>query len=187
MYLYAVCLQKACSKSAEKSSSVKCFTCKQLHTCDDATGAGLWFPNLAMVQIIANMTSKAKFFCQTHQHDTNYYCFDDDAVVCIYCVYHGDHSGHVCKHMEEARKEADASLKKIKLSASNRVSEMERRLQFVRDESEFLRSQEASVRQVIEDSYEKLKGILLRQRELLFENLKNKTAELSAGIDVNLQ
>lgn len=136
-----------------------------------------------MVQIIANLASKSKFFCSIHQHDTNYYCFDDHSVVCIYCAYHGEHSTHNCKHMEEAKKEAAVALRKVKLSVSSHVSEMERRLQFVKDEREVLKSQEASIRQVIEDSYEQLKGVLLRQRELLFQELGDQTADFSSGID----
>jgi hypothetical protein len=136
-----------------------------------------------MVQIIANMAQKSKFFCPAHQHDMNYYCFDDQTMVCIYCAYHGEHSSHNCKHVDEAKKDADTRLKKVKVSVSNHVSEMERRLQFVKDESEMLNSQEISIRQVIDDSYEQLKSILLRQRELLFQELQDQTADIGSGID----
>lgn len=181
-----VCLQKALSKSGEKSS-LKCYACRQVHSCDNGTGTGLWFPNHSMVEIIAKMASKSKFFCPVHQHDMNYYCFDDHAMVCIYCAYHGEHSSHDCKHVEEAKKEADACLRKVKVSISNHVSEMERRLQFVKDEREMLKSQETSIRQVIEDSYEKLKSVLLRQRELLFQELQDQTADIGSGIDLSVK
>ena len=140
-----------------------------------------------MAQIIANVTSKSKFLCPTHQHDMNYYCFDDQAVVCIYCAYQGEHSSHTCKHVEEAKKEVDTTLKKVRLSTAHQVSEMERKLQYVKDEKELLNSQEAGVHQAIEESYKKLSGILLRQKEMLFQELKDQTAELAAGVDINLQ
>lgn len=183
---FIVCLQKACIKVGEKST-VKCSTCMQVHTCENKTGAGLWFPNHSMVQIIANIASKAKLFCPVHQHDMNYYCFDDHAIVCIYCAYHGEHASHTCKHLDEARKDVDTALRKVKLSVSSHVSEMERKIQFVKDEREMLKSQEASIRQLVEDSYEKLKGILLRQRELLFQELEEQTAELGSGVDTSVQ
>lgn len=116
----------------------------------------------------------------------DYYCFDDHTIVCIYCAYHGNHSSHNCKPMEEARKEAESSLRKVELSVSNHVSEMERKLQFVKDERKMLTSQEASIRQVIEDSYEQLKAVLFRQKELLFQELKDRTAELNSGIDTSV-
>ena len=88
--------------------------------------------------------------------------------------------------MEEAKKEAEAALKKVKMSVSNHVSEMERRLQFMKDEKEMLKSQEASISQTIEDSYKKLEATLKRQRELLFQELKSQTSELSSNIDSRL-
>ena len=139
-----------------------------------------------MVQIIGNMVSKSKFFCSIHQHDMNYYCFDDHTIVCIYCAYHGNHSSHNCKPIEEARKEAESSLRKVKLSVSSHISGMERKLQFVKDERKMLASQEASIHQVIEDSYEQLKAVLLKQMELLFQELEDRTAELNSGIDTSV-
>ena len=147
----------------------------------------MWFPNLSMVHIIESMLSKSKHYCHIHRHDKNYYCFDDKSLVCIYCAYHGKHSTHTCKHMDEAIKDADHSLRKEKLAMSSHVSEIERRLQFARDEREMLKSQESSIRQVIDDMYEKLKTTLLRQRELLFQELKDHTSELSSGITANFQ
>lgn len=147
----------------------------------------MWFPNHSVVQLLESMLGKSKYFCQIHRHDKNYYCFDDKTLVCIYCAYHGTHSSHSCKHVDEAVKDADHSLRKTKLGVSSHISEMERRLQFVRDEREMLKSQEASIRQMIEDSYEQLKATLLRQRELLFQELKDHTLELNSGIDSNFQ
>lgn len=139
-----------------------------------------------MIQIISNMLSKSKLFCKIHQQEKNYYCFDDHVLVCIYCAYQGEHSTHTCKHVEEAKKEAEAALKTVKMSVSNHVSEMERRLQFMKDEKEMLKSQEASISQTIEDSYKKLEAALKRQRELLFQELKSQTSELSSNIDSRL-
>lgn len=183
---YIACLHKTLNKSGEKSS-LKCSACRQVHSCENRTGAGLWFPNHSMVEIIVKMASKSKFFCPVHQHDMNYYCFNDDVMVCIYCAYHGDHSSHNCKHVEEAKKEADMCLKKAKVSVSSYVTEMERRLQFVKDEREMLKSQETSIRQVIEDSYEKLKSVLLRQRQLLFQELQDQTADIGSGIELSVK
>ena len=107
--------------------------------------------------------------------------------MCIYCAYHGEHSSHTCKHLDEARTQAEESLRKTKVSSASHISEVERRLQFVRDEKELLKSREASVRQMIEDSYEQLKATLLRQRELLCRELEERTSEISSNIDCNLQ
>lgn len=81
----------------------------------------------------------------------------------------------------------EASLRKVKLSMSSFVSELERKVQYVKDEKELLRSQEAGVRQMIDDSYEQLKAILLRQRDLVFQELEDQTSELGSGIDSSLQ
>lgn len=139
-----------------------------------------------MVQIIGNIAAKSEYFCSIHQHDMNYYCFDDHTTVCIYCAYHGSHSSHNCKPMELAKKEAESSLRKVKLSVSNHVAEMERKIQFVKDEREVLASQEASIHQVIEDSYQQLHAVLLRQKDLLFQELKDQTVELNSGIDTSV-
>lgn len=179
-------MQKAKGKTDDKIS-LKCSTCSQLHTSEDGNETLLWFPNHSMLQIIENMLMKSKIVCQIHHHDKNYYCFDDHTMVCIYCAYHGEHSSHVCKHMDEARKEVEASLRKVKLSMSSFVSELERKVQYVKDEKELLRSQEAGVRQMIDDSYEQLKAILLRQRDLVFQELEDQTSELGSGIDSSLQ
>lgn len=140
-----------------------------------------------MTQIISNMLSKSKYICQTHQHDKNYYCFDDQELVCIYCAYHGGHSTHNCKHLDEARKETGDSITRARSSVSSHVSEAERRLQFAREERELLSSREAGVRQVIEDSYEQLMAALARQKELLFQELAERTAEISSNIDSNVK
>ena len=168
-------------------TSLKCPSCNQLHVSESADGAGLWFPNHSMVQIIEGMVSKSKYYCQVHRHDKNYYCFDCKSLVCIYCAYHGTHSTHSCKHMDDAAKEADHTLRKAKLGVSTHVSEMERRLQFVQDERDMLKTQEASIQQVIENSFEQLKATLLKQKELLFHELKEHTSELNSGIDLNFQ
>lgn len=181
------CLRKGCSKTDGKAS-LRCSTCRQLHTAAEGQDeTSLWFPNHSMIQIIGNMLSKSKHVCSIHNHDKNYYCFDDCMLVCIYCAYHGQHSSHVCKHVDEAKKEAEASLKKLKLSLSGHVSEVERKLQFVKDERDLLKSREASVRQMIEESYERLKASLLKQRELLFQDLRDQTSEIGSSIDSNLQ
>ena len=183
--LIIVCLQKASSKSEDKIS-LMCTSCNQVHTAKNGIETELWFPNHSMVQIIEKMVSKSKFFCQTHQHDKNYYCFDDHRLVCIYCAYHGEHSTHTCKHVDEARKEAEMSLKKVKLSMSNHISEIERRVNFVKDEKNMLKSQESRICRMIEDCYEQLNATLLRQKELLFQELKSQTSECSSSIDSNL-
>ncbi len=148
--------------------------------------AELYFPNHSMVQIILNMVSKSKTFCQIHQHDKNYYCFDDHSLVCIYCAYHGEHSSHTCKHVEEAKKEVEASVKKNKLLMSSHVLEMERKLQFIKDEEEMLKSQEKRISRVIEDTYGQLMTTLMKQKELLFQELKSQSSEISSGIKTNL-
>ena len=180
-----MCLKKTLSKSEDKVS-IKCSSCNQLHiSTKNGNETELWFPNHSMVQIIKNAISKSKYYCRVHQQEKNYYCFNDDILVCIYCAFHGEHSTHMCKHLEDARKEAHRELQSVKLSVSTHVSEIKRHLQFVKDEKELLKCQEASICRMVEDSYEQLKVALQKQKELLFEEVKSQTSELSSNVDAN--
>lgn len=175
------------TKSEDRGLTLKCSSCSQLHISKSGNVTELWFPNHSMVQIIENMLSKSKYFCQTHQHDKNYYCFDDHILVCIYCAYHGSHSTHACKHLDEAKLEAEAVLKRVKLSVSSSIAQVERRLQFARSERELLRTQGTSAREMIGEHYEKIKAALLKQKELLLQELENCTAEVATDMDSTLQ
>lgn len=176
------CLKKAVYKSDE-TYCILCTSCEQLHTSSrHGTDAELWFPNHSMVQIIANIMSKSKFFCREHQLDKDYYCFDDNNLVCIYCAYHGKHASHSCKHVEEARNDVFEVLRKLKISMANHIAEVERKIQFVKDEVDILNTQEVNVRKTVEESYEQFCSALLRQKELMCKDLKAQMVELSSAV-----
>lgn len=85
--------------------------------------------------------------------------------------------------MEEARKEAHELLRNVKLSVSIHVAEIERQLQFVKDEKEMMKTQEAGLCRMIKESYEQLRNALLKQEELLCEEMKSHMSELSSSVD----
>ena len=182
----AVCLKKTVSKGEEDRISINCSSCNQLHmSTKNGSETELWFPNHSMVQIIKNMISKSKYFCRIHQQENNYFCFNDNALVCIYCAFHGEHSTHTCKLIEDARKEANERLNNVRLSISTHVFELERQLQFSQDEREVLRGQATNICRMVEESYEQLKVALQKQKELLFEEVRGRISELSFNVDAN--
>ena len=160
-----------------------CTSCDQVHSSSKhGSEAELWFPNHSMVQIIANIMSKSKFFCREHQLDKDYYCFDDKHLVCIYCAYHGRHSSHSCKHVEEARNDVYEVLKKTKFSMATHITDIDRQIQFFKDEIEMLKTQELNVRKTVEDSYEQFRAALQKQKELLCKDVKSQMLELCNSV-----
>jgi len=164
---------------SDDAHCIMCSSCDQLHTSSrHGSESELWFPNHSMVQIITNIVSKSKFFCRDHQLDKDYYCFDDKILVCIYCAYHGRHANHTCKHVEEARNDVYEVLRKTKSSMASHITDVERQVQFVKDEIDMLKTQETNVRKTVEDSYEQFRVALQRQKELLCKDVKAQMMEL---------
>ena len=146
-----------------------------------------WFPNHSMIQLITTVRSKAKHFCLVHQHDQNYYCFQDKTLVCIYCAYHGEHANHRCLPVNEAKWAIREGLRGARIQALGHVTELERRLCLVKDEQEAVRVQNQSSVRVIEEYFANLETALRRQRDLLLQDLHSHSASLHKVIEVQVR
>ena len=164
---------------------IKCSKCSQEHLGSDEKK--MWFPNHSVVQLIGNVIPKSKYFCKTHQHDQAYYCFDDQTLVCIYCAYHGEHSGHECVPIEEAKKRKENALQEVKLQASSKVSELERGLLLLKDEQQWVKSQKESVSQLVEECFRNIEVALQRQKEQLLQELSAHTADISGVLETHIK
>ena len=140
-----------------------------------------------MIQLLATVRSRAKHFCPTHQHDCNYYCLDDRVLVCIYCAYHGDHSGHRCQMVAEARETLREELRPLRLQARGRVTELERRLQLMREEREAGKLQVQGCLRQVEEYFSGLEATLRRQRDLLLEEYRSLTGSLNNSMEAQIR
>lgn len=137
-----------------------------------------------MIQVIGSgVVLKSKNMCEIHQQEKSYYCYDDCILVCIYCVYHGDHCHHKCRRVDDAKQEMDSDLQKYKLRVTNIVSELERKLLLKTDERQLLQSHQASVVKAVEDFYSELSSMLSRQKDLLLVELSTHVK----GVDSTIQ
>ena len=161
-------------------------TCSRDHSVDPAISSRPWFPNLSVAQLVTTVLSKAKHFCPVHQHDRNYYCFKDKSLVCIYCAYHGEHAGHPCQPVSEARQVVRDELRPLRVRAQGRVSEAERRLQLMRDEGEMVRTQALSAAKNVEEYYASMEAGLRRQRDLLLNDLQTHATCLHGSIETHI-
>ena len=93
----------------------------------------LWFPNYSLMHLIGNVIPKSRHFCEIHHHEKSYYCLDDKQLVCIYCVYHGEHSGHKCEHVDTAKTTVGETLWNAKLKASGWDNECLQHTEFTVD------------------------------------------------------
>ena len=141
-----------------------------------------------MIQVIGTgIVPKSKNLCDTHQHEKNYYCFDDCTLVCIYCAYHGDHSHHKCQHVDTAKHQVDQDLQKYKQQVKNKISELERKLLLRTDERELLQSQQAGITKAVEDFYTELSSTLMKQKDLLLEELSTHTKSMDSTIEESIK
>ena len=178
------CLERLMVKGDEEAKQkLTCDTCSKEHTVETGSDKKPWFPNHSMIQLVANVLSKAKHFCPTHQHDRNYYCFQDKTLVCIYCAYHGDHAGHHCQPVAEAKQTVRERLRAVRIQAQGRMTELERRLQLMKDEQEGVRTQAQNSARLVEDYFCNLEMALRRQRDLLLKDLHSHTTSLHATIE----
>ena len=140
-----------------------------------------------MIQLINTVRSKAKHFCPTHQHDCNYYCLEDKILVCIYCAYHGDHAGHRCQTVHEARETIKDELRPVRIQARGRVTELERRLQLLKDEQEIMKVQVKNSIRCVEEYYSSLEAVLRRQRDQLLGEYRSLTGSLHNTFEVQVR
>ena len=139
------------------------------------------------MHIIGNVIPKSKHFCELHRHEKNYYCLDDQKLVCIYCAYHGEHSEHHCEHIDRARGRVKDSLCKAKLQATSRASELDRNLQLLKDEQECLKFQEETVSEMVEGFFGKVEAGIRRQKEGLLEELRTRTGEVNGELGMQVR
>lgn len=140
-----------------------------------------------MVQLIRTVLSKAKHFCPIHQHDRNYYCFQDKTLVCIYCAYHGDHTAHQCRPVKEAKQVIRDGLRAVRIQAQGRTTELERRLRLIRDEQEGVRTQAQNSARLVEEYFVNLETALRRQRDLLLQDLHSHTSDLHSTFETQVR
>lgn len=160
---------------------IRCTICGQ----EDSSQAGEtkpWFPNYSLMHVIGNVIPKPKHFCSQHQHNKTYYCLQDQALVCIHCAYHGSHTNHTCRHMDEAKRLVKEKLQEGRSRAVSWLSELERSLQLLRDEEKCLRLQEQSVGKVVEDFFGGIVTALQRQKELLLKEVGSHVSEATAAV-----
>lgn len=178
---------KRLSGSSEAGLLLKCQLCGQEHR--GTAERELWFTNLSLVQMIGkcSLVPKSRFFCSLHQHDKSFYCFDDQALVCIYCAYHGDHKGHNCLYMEEARTKVDDSLGVLKLQATNRTSELERNLLVLKSEETCIREQEQRARRAVEEFFGSVEAAVRQQKDHLLQQLTANVGEVTNTIAAQIR
>ena len=185
--LPAECLRKRLSGSGGVGLLLRCQLCSLEHRA--AKEEELWFSNLSLMQMIGkcNLVPKSRFFCSLHQHDKSFYCFDDQTLICIYCAYHGDHKGHDCLYIEEARKKMEDSLAVLKLQASGRMSELERNVMLLESEKSCVRDQQQVAQQAIETFFAGVEAALQRQKAHLLEQLTANTSDVVSTITEQLR
>ena len=173
-------------KGEGSNLQLTCATCGKEHS-GITSDSKPWFLNHSMVQLISTVLSKAKHFCPTHQHDRNYYCFQDNALVCIYCAYHGDHAAHQCQPVNEAKQTIRDRLRPVRIQVQGRVTELERRLQLMRDELEALKAGAQGSARLVEEYFQSLESALRRQRDLLLQDLHSHTSDLHNTLETQVR
>lgn len=186
-FLVAECLRKGLSGSSETGLLLKCQLCGREHR--GTAEQELWFTNLSLVQMIGkcSLVPKSRFFCSLHQHDKSFYCLDDQALVCIYCAYHGGHKGHNCLYIEEARRKVEDSLGTLKLQAASRMSELERDLLMLRSEETCVREQEQRAHKAIEEFFGSIEAALRQQKDHLLQQLTSNVGEVVDAIATQIR
>lgn len=174
-----------CTSDSDSSVNLVCTFCKQHHTAE--TRNALWFPNHSVIQMIGNVIPKSRYFCEVHQQNMNYYCFDDNCIVCIGCAYQGQHSEHSCKLVTEAKKEVESGLGITVKKVVSKSAEVSRKLQLLRDEQKSLKLQEDSLSRVVEESYKQLEEIIQRQKELQLQELRMHTEESMSSMHSHIR
>ena len=185
-YVMAGCMETVLVKEGE-GERLTCVTCDKRHSVDPSGLLRPWFPNLSISQLVTSLLSATKHLCPTHKHECNYYCFQDKALVCIYCAYHGDHAGHVCHTVSEARRMAREGLRPVKMRAQGRAAELDRRLQLLRDEGEGVRAHAENSVKMVEEYFASLEAALQRQRDLLLQDLHSHTTHLRTSLDTQIK
>jgi hypothetical protein len=181
------CLERLLLKEEGGRHRLTCPTCSQEHSVDATGSSRPWFPNLSVSQLVTSVLSKAKHFCPIHQHDRNYYCFHEKTLVCIYCAYHGEHAGHHCQPVNEARQTMRDELRPLRMRAQGRVSEAERRIQLMRDEGDAVRTQGLNSAKMVEEYFAGLEAALRRQRDLLLKDIHTHTGSLHSSIETQIK
>ncbi|CAI8015339.1 Tripartite motif-containing protein 72, partial [Geodia barretti] len=181
------CLERLLLKGEGGRHKLTCPTCTQEHSVDATGSSRPWFPNLSVAQLVTSVLSKAKHFCPIHQHDRNYYCFRDKTLVCIYCAYHGEHAGHHCQLVNEAKQTVRDELRPLRMRAQGRVAEAERRLQLMSDEGEAVRTQGLTSAKMVEEYFAGLEAALRKQRDLLLKDIHTHTGSLHSSIETQMK
>ena len=186
-FSFTGCLERLLLKGEGGRHKLTCPTCTQEHSVDATGSSRPWFPNLSVAQLVTSVLSKAKHFCPIHQHDRNYYCFHDKTLVCIYCAYHGEHAGHHCQLVNEAKQTVRDELRPLRMRAQGRVAEAERRLQLMSDEGEAVRTQGLTSAKMVEEYFAGLEAALRKQRDLLLKDIHTHTGSLHSSIETQMK
>jgi len=116
-----------------------------------------------------------------------YYCFNDDCLVCVVCAYHGTHSGHTCKPTEEAKTEIEKEIKGKAENISKKYKKVVDKLELLNEEQSLLATHEANLIESIEQSYERLKEIMSRRKESQLQEMRAHMEEFSSTLQSNIR
>ena len=176
------CLVQLTVQGKGGKEEITCSICGREHV-GSTSDSKPWFPNYSMIQLIGSVISKAKHFCPIHQHDRNYYCFHDNTLVCIYCAYHGEHAAHQCRPVDDAKKTIRDRLRPVRIQAQGRMTELERRVQLMKDEQEGMRAQTQSSARLVEEYFVNLETALHKQRDHLLQDLQSHATDLHTSME----
>ena len=137
--------------------------------------------------MIDNVIVKSKHFCEKHQHDKTFYCLDDNVLVCIYCMYVGDHVHHKCEPVDKARQQVEPLLGMAQSEASIHIAKLGSQWQLLKDEKEIVKSQQTSVVDVMENFFTSIENALQAQKKQLIQELITHGRQVESTLDEQMK
>ena len=136
------CGHTVCSACLEKlMGQRKCPECRKAFSHQTPTQVKNFQTNVALQRILETMAN----FCKVHQSPLTQLCMTDKIKVCINCVQHESHNGHIIKSVESVKAEA--------LKKAQEYYKIEREIEEnTKLEQEFLQSCQNNLLEILQDS-----------------------------------
>ncbi|KAM5152661.1 E3 ubiquitin-protein ligase TRIM39-like [Mantella aurantiaca] len=139
--------------------------------------------NKSVDHFLINTTTFPKNLqCSTHHKMLKYYCFEDEACVCVSCFALGEHRGHLVQPIYEASDNKTKEMRHILETLTSKKGETDKCLQTMRNHVEKVQKNADSITKRVNGLFEDIQEQLDSLKKRVLVELNRQTEEIRSQV-----
>ncbi|XP_075037540.1 E3 ubiquitin/ISG15 ligase TRIM25-like [Mixophyes fleayi] len=160
-----------------------CLQC-EMSMCEDH----LSVHNKSVDHVLIEPTSSLnKRKCRIHKKHLEYYCCEDDACICVYCVAIGSHKGHQVESFDEAMKTKQEKLRNILEKLTSSRAEAEEQVQSLQDRRREVQEEAVVATGKVTELFMDIRNKLEALERRVLSEISRQTEEISLEVSDLIQ